>query len=377
MIYFDLAAETARLLAQHGATAWQPISVKIHDSPQDYLDSSFVEGLFLQEGRCPEGATWQTEGATRAQVSIGQVAGRPECVYTAPDVTRTFLYRNSVCADGQATPEELEVSKPTEFQPGCLVVLVEAESRAALLDELTRAGRVLTDPLKISFNFTKALSDNPDLDVASVQCAISGVIQSNHQRDMVGQEVIAEINSLNEQISQKDDEIVLWDETIRGLSAYRPPGVPPSPLAPLAPRPPPHMTFDQRLENMRDERSALALRLASLRVENGVCVPSPTTTCGRSPTAAPDPWTAIGGERCAGYATREALEGSLCGHWAGPHNVEAAESAEAHELLSGTKPWCYSESGKILDCPAVADRVIRSGVSELTVKSWLITPSTQ
>lgn len=358
MIFFDLATVTSDLIGLHDATGWQPSSVRIPESPQGFPDTTIVEGLWFQEARCQEGAKWDTAGASRAQVTLGQIADRPDCVHAAPGTTREMLYRNSRCTAGRAPAEESELSKPTEFVPGCMVVLVTAASRTGLFEELTLAGRDLADPLKIEVGYTKALSPNPDLDLTATQCAISMIVHDNYLKDTTGQEVLTKMSALGADIVRKDREIELFDQTMRALATYRPPAAPSTEaLAPETPQ--------QRIDKLRAERSSLSLELEALRSSRTSCVPSRDTVCGRTLTEAPDPWIAANGQRCAGFLGREALEGAFCGHWLSSDNVESAEASQAVEMMTSTPPWCYSESGEVLDCAATARRVVRSGVNEL------------
>ena len=141
-------------------------------------------------------------------------------------------------------------------------------------------------------------------------------------------------------------------------------------LAP--PIPPQAVSFETRLAQLRQEQSSIENAIIEKRAEiGGPCVRSATNICGRTFAAAPNPWVAADGTRCAGYSTEEALEGSFCAHWGSPNNVEAAESDEAEELLTDAPPWCYSEAGDIAACSPVADRVLRSGVYELQVCTLL------
>jgi len=49
-------------------------------------------------------------------------------------------------------------------------------------------------------------------------------------------------------------------------------------------------------------------------------------------------------------------------------NVDAAESAEAHELLTEDgAPHCFSSQGEALKCPMIAARTTRAGQYELEV----------
>jgi hypothetical protein len=158
---------------------------------------------------------------------------------------------------------------------------------------------------------------------------IAQIVLENYMRDSVGQELQLELTSLQEQLVRKTKQVELFDRTIRSLSAYRPPGSPPPPLPPPRPDAPPGMlappippqavSFDTRLSQLRAEKTNLENAIILKNEEiGGPCVRSATNICGRTYAAAPDPWIAANGVHCAGYQTREALEGSFCGHWGSP-----------------------------------------------------------
>lgn len=88
-------------------------------------------------------------------------------------------------------------------------------------------------------------------------------------------------------------------------------------LAP--PIPPQAVPFETRLAQLRQEQSSIENAIIEKRAEiGGPCVRSATNICGRTFAAAPNPWVAADGTRCAGYSTEEALEGSFCAHWGSP-----------------------------------------------------------
>lgn len=381
LIYFSLSEENANIMQEHAATGWSASSLAILDSEEGYPDSALIEGVWLQEANCEDRASPYDTTNSRSQITIGQVQDHPrECVHAAPDVTREMLYRNKACVGHRTPNDEYMIQKPVEFQARCLVVLIEEESRKVLLDMLVAAGRVLNHPLRVQVNYTTVLSPTPDFGVAAMSCAIGEIILENYKRDQVGQELQQELIDLNEALDIKEKQVELFDHTIRGLSAYRPPNSPPPPNPPPRPDAPPGMlappippqavSFETRLAQLRQEQSSLQNAIIDKRAEiGGPCVRSATNICGRTFAAAPNPWVAADGTRCAGYSTGEALEGLFCAHWGSPNNVEAAESDEAEELLTDAPPWCYSEAGDITACNVTADRVLRSGIYEL--EEWL------
>ena len=339
------------------------------------------QGLWLQEADCSDRASPYDSSNSRSQVTIGQLEDRPrECIHAAPGTTREMLYRNKECVGHRTPNDEYLQQKPVEFQARCMVVLIEADSRKALLDMLVASGRDLSDELRVSVNYTTTKSENPDFEIASMNCAIGEIILENYKRDQIGQELQGELKELTDKLTIKQKQVELFDRTLRGLSAYRPPNAPPPPEEPplpstppglLAPPTPPRaVAFDIRLQEMRQEQSSLEKAVEEKLLQiGGPCIKSATHFCGRTYEAAPNPWISADGTHCAGYKTEEAVEGSFCAHWGSPNNVAAAESDEAEELLSDAPPWCYSEAGEIKKCSPIADTAIRAGIYEL--EEWI------
>lgn len=290
----------------------------------------FWQGLWLQSSDCADRASPYDTNSSRALITIGQTTGAPtDCVHVAPDGTREMFYRNRACLGSRVPSEEYQSERPLEFQARCIVMLIEESSRRSLMEMLVAAGRVLDQPVRVSFNYTTALSTDPDLTVSSMNCAVGNLILENHNRDAVGQQLESELLALQSQLDTKNAQVELFDRTMRGLSAYRPPGLPPPPSSPPRPDAPPGLLappippvavdFDIRLQQLRSDTAVLQSAVATKQAEiGGPCVPSATNICGRSNAAAPDPWVNSAGGHCAGYATREALEGSFCAHWGSP-----------------------------------------------------------
>ena len=113
-------------------------------------------------------------------------------------------------------------------------------------------------------------------------------------------------------------------------------------LAP--PIPPQAVAFGTRLAQLRQEQSALENAIIDKRAEmGGPCVRSATNICGRTFAAAPNPWVAADGSRCAGYSTGEALVGSFCAHWGSP--VRCCYSRGTFRQSSGG----WTTSGRLPD----------------------------
>jgi hypothetical protein len=353
-----------------------------------------VEGLWVQDAHCREGGsdTFLAGGdasddeakTTRALVSLGTVRGRESCVEADPDRTITLFYRNNACRVGHRAFEEGARHVPSAFEPRCIVVLLAAESRAALRDEFLDVNRMLTYPLKINVSYVVATSDNPDLAATSTSCALGALLQDAHAGDMVGQDKRDVLTDAQATLVQKRQQLEVFERVYNGLPIYLPPRPPSSPPLPNAG--PAADTLSERLERLRAEvvEAEGAVRRADAAI--GVCRNTPSSPCGRPSLLAPDPWMGVDAnnpdgepEPCFGYRTHETIEGAFCGYWGQTVNVDAADAQTASQLLKpGGGPFCFTcgqdanEEGclgkqpRILRCPVTAARTNRAGVWELT-----------
>ena len=298
--------------------------------------------------------------------------GREQCAEIDSEHVLTMFYRNRFCRNGRTEYEEFQPHRPSTWQPRCLVLLIEADSRAALRDELVEVGRPLVVPIKVMTQFVTAQSEDPDLEVTSSSCAIGRQLRSLHDHDLVGQTDVDLVHTLEKALTQARVQAQLFRDVVDGLSAYRPPNPPPPPSPPPAeenapPAAPQAVSFPKRQEQLEQRIVDLEKQLAEARATITICVPSATNTCGRTAILAPNPWRSRLGENCVGHDGMEGFEGAFCGYWGSPSNPEAVESAEAAELLSEDgAPYCFSDAGVALKCSAAAERTNRAGVHELT-----------
>lgn len=290
-------------------------------SPDGFPESALLEGLFLTDAHCADGASVLDHDAnTRALVTLGTRRDAPECIEADAERTRTVFYRNEACRRGRAAREEAEEQAPTPFEPRCLVLLLEASSRRALRDELVEAGRSLTEPLRIDLEYVTAQSTNPDLVVASTNCVLGRHLARVHALDLVGQAQYDAHAQLQAEATRARAQRDLFANVLNGLSAYRPPTSPPPPSAPPAdaaapPAAPAQVHPAERLAQLTARVDALDARVDASAAALGTCVPSDDVVCGRSSVRAPDPWIAASGAPCVGNATREGFEGAFCGYW--------------------------------------------------------------
>lgn len=289
----------------------------------------------MQDTDCRDRASPYDTSSSRSLITIGQSSGLPtECVHASPDGTREMFYRNQACTGHRVPTEEYQLERPLEFQAKCIVILIEESSRKDLLEMLISAGRVLHHPLRLSFNYTTALSSNPDLAVSSMNCAVGNLILENYNRDAVGQQLESELLSLNSQLETKNKQVELFDRTVRGLL------------------PPVSAEVGARLKQLRSEAHSLQMNVVAKRGEiGGPCVSSSTNTCGRSNAAAPDPWLNANGERCSGYETREALEGSFCAHWGSPVRYDPTNILCFSNVSDLSSVWFFRTTSRPLKTP--------------------------
>jgi hypothetical protein len=127
------------------------------------------------------------------------------------------------------------------------------------------------------------------------------------------------------------------------------------------------VSFDTRLQQLRDEEAALHIAIAAKQNEiGGPCIKSATNICGRITTAAPNPWLTAEGNKCAGHDTIEALEGLFCAHWGSPVSSQTSLPLLVPNALFWTV-WikhctCTHPHVYISTCIASADLFFPPGV---------------
>ena len=121
-------------------------------------------------------------------MALGLLEGREQCVEFDPDHSVAMFYRNKLCRNGRAEYEEFQEHSPLPWVPKCMIVLLDATSRADLRDKLLEGGRSLVSPLRVTVNYTTTLSEDPDLELASVNCVLGRELKTLYDYDRVGQE---------------------------------------------------------------------------------------------------------------------------------------------------------------------------------------------
>ena len=338
---------------------------------------SFVclQGMWLQDTHCAPHSSQFSHENSRSLVALGTMRGREDCVEVDSERAITMFYRNQKCRNGRTEYEEFSPHEPPTWQPKCLIMLIEPESRAALRDSLVEQGRILVHPVRVSVNYTTAQSENPDLAVASSNCALGHELKTLYEYDLAGQEKRDRLVQLQADLVTARNQYELFNRVYLGLSAYRPPNSPPPPTSPpvavnAPPAAPAQVSLEVRRDQLRESVELLEISVVEAANEIDICVPSATNICGRSSQRAPNPWIATDGQACAGNGTYEAIAGLYCGYWGSEVNPDAADSSEAAELLSvDGAPYCFNNNGEALKCPVTADRTNRAGVYEL--EEWL------
>ena len=156
-----------------------------------------------------------------------------------------------------------------------------------------------------------------------------------------------------------------------------------------APAPPKQVTLTEFISNLRAEVTRYENRIVELLKEIDGCVGERTRTCGLpandvrcalvttprfaaltnpAHAQAPDPWTALDGQKCQGYTTKSTRPYDYCAYWDVEVSPNAA-TAEHQKKLLEIGPVCKSEFNAILPCSSNSTRTQRAGVYELAY--WL------
>lgn len=378
MVFFDLAPQLASLRRE--GTAFVPHAVRILNSRSGYDDSILIESLVFSNRSCPVSSDQFADSFTeldtsRSEVNFDVKETLPNCALPRPGAGLQFLNLNEECATSVVANE---VVSGLEFEPACLVAVVQPASRKALFDEMMATGRPLDEYLQVEVNYTVALEPDPIVASASANCQNSMILIENYARDRTLQ---LEFTELEEVRAARDTTQELRNFLEYALDNRRlfqspspPPPPPPPPVPALAPPASPiQVTPTQRLAELQYQIDIYTARERALLAVIDECVNSVGTrelVCGLSTAAASDPWLSNTSEPCRGYATRSTRVGDYCGFWESEYNPDAASADEQAELLE-TGPTCFAdeEGTRVLACPSTADRTQRSGIYELEVRA--------
>ena len=279
-----------------------------------------AQGLWLQDTHCKDGASEFDDENSRALVTLGTVEGRETCVEYDQERAMPMFYRNQACRNGRAAYEENSPHAPLPWVPKCMVILIEAESRAALRDQLIEAGRILVQPLRVNVSYVTTMSEESDMEVAATNCALGRDLLDLYEHDLAGQAERDLVAKLQQDLTVARNQYELYGRVYNGLSAYRSPNSPPPPRSPPAalnapPAAPGVISLGERYLQLEQRVEDLEKQVTEAAAAVSVCVPSKGQTCGRSSLLAPNPWISADGRACAGNGTYEALEGFFCAYW--------------------------------------------------------------
>ena len=263
--------------------------------------------------------------------------------------------------------EEFQEHTPPTWQPKCIVVSLAVKSRAELRDQLVEQGRILVHPLRLALNYTTTTSENPDHEIASVNCALGRELEKLHTYDKAGQELTDKYLALKSDLETARKQFQVFNKIYMGLSAYRPPISPPPPSAPpmplnTPPAAPEQVSLGVRNDQLRQRVEDLEIEVDKAAAAVESCIPSKYNICGRSSIAAPDPWISASGRPCAGNATREAIEGFYCGYWGSPVSRHVPFFSSLFPCATRCQPCYCVFSFVLLPCFFVAGQSGCSGL---------------
>jgi hypothetical protein len=336
--FLDLAPLLADVRGQ-GGTAWIPEAASVERSGfYRFFDEPYVSAIFLTRKSCPElyddGLSNFDTNVSRAQVNFNVDQDKPQCAMAVPNEGYTMMQLDADC--GHETVAR-EIVSGFEWEPKCLVLVMAMDSERDMFDSMLAAGRILSDPFEIQVNYTIATGSAPDVKLASTNCENSKVLLRNYELDRTGQAERDELEDVRGDIQMYTALIAFTKHLINSqamvttdrdgkatlLSPEPSPPPPPPPVAelsayaPMHPPAPPELVAPgvvvQRYEDaLGDSRAREQALVAELR-ECFVADRADHTVCGFSSNEAPDPWMALNGVKCRGYATRSAREEDYCG----------------------------------------------------------------
>jgi len=389
LILFDLAPILPALRRE--GTTFIPHSARIERSKNyGFWDEPYIEAIHVTSKSCPpasEVPNFLTPDKSRAQVSYEIDPALTDCPKPTPTEGITLVNTNEAC--GRTLVDGETVSGLT-FEPRCLAVVVAPGSRKALFDEMLAAGRIMTDDLTVSFNYTVGLhpftageDEERLIENAATNCAHSMLMMDNYARDKILQDELDELERVRDEISTYEKLIKWFDRLMGSRRLMLPPNPPPPPPPPPVPEvggtsprappaPPKQVTFEEFRAQYEGEIRTRENRVLELLEEIDGCVGTRTgRACGLPSNEAPDPWLALNlttGEAtvpCRGYGGRQTREQDYCGYWSAGVNPNAADNKLKKELLR-VGPHCMAADDRtVLQCSPNATRTQRAGVYEL------------
>jgi len=371
-------------------TAFMPEAVQVLRTEKDnFLDEGFIESVHFAKFGCPEmfddGVSNFGSNVSRATVTFEVDPTKPDCALPVPEDAITVLNMNQRC---KRLIVPTEIISDFDFEPRCMVLVLAPESEYVMFNEMLSAGRNMAEPFRISVNFTVATGETPDVKIANTNCHNGRVLAANYELDRTGQDELDELEATRNSITiytelieftkhVRDSQALVSIDPATGKATLLPDPPPPPPPppptpggpdgAPAPPAPPSLVSLDRQVAIYEEEKLAFERREAELVAHLEDCVVGDRAkgvVCGKSKNEAPNPWLALDGVRCRGYATQQTREKDYCGFWLSDVNPLAADTDLRIELLEAG-PFCIAESGEPAVCSSNASRTQRSGVYDL------------
>jgi hypothetical protein len=146
-------------------------------------------------------------------------------------------------------------------------------------------GRIMSDALNISVNYTVSLGPAPDVTSSAINCQSSFVLQEAYLRDKILQDELQELAEQRSLYSVYTDLIAFWEHVLNMRKFKLPPEPPPPPPPPpvdagAPPAPPQLVTYDEQTDQFRRVQAQIAIRITELEKIVAVCTTSRTQVCG-------------------------------------------------------------------------------------------------
>jgi hypothetical protein len=269
-------------LRQEG-TAFMPEAVRVLRSGRDgFLDEPFVESVHFARFGCPQmfdnGIDNFNSNHSRATVNFEVQPETPDCAHPIPEDGLTMLNTNQNCGI-LMLPGELVTG--FEYEPRCMIILLTTDNEKQLFDEMSAAGRDLSEPIRVSVNYSVATGTTPDVKLATTSCHNGHVLLRNYELDRTGQDQLDELETIRNSIEVytqlieftkhvRDSQALVSIDPLTGkatlLADSPPPPLPPPPApggpdgSPAPPAPPEVVSLDRQVELFEAEKEELEER---------------------------------------------------------------------------------------------------------------------
>tara|TARA_B110000902_G_C14275281_1_gene574658 strand:+ start:145 stop:1458 length:1314 start_codon:yes stop_codon:yes gene_type:complete len=265
-------------LRQEG-TAFMPEAVRVLRSGLGFLDEPFVESVHFARFGCPQmfdnGIDNFGTNVSRATVNFEVQPETPNCAHPIPEDGLTMLNTNQNCGL-LMLPGELVTG--FEYEPRCMVIVLTTDNEKQLFDEMAAAGRDLSEPIRVSVNYSVATGTTPDVKLATTSCHNGHVLLRNYELDRTGQDQLDELETIRNSLEVytqlieftkhvRDSQALVSIDPLTGkatlLADSPPPPLPPPPApdgSPAPPAPPETVSLDRQVELFEAEKEELEER---------------------------------------------------------------------------------------------------------------------